>query len=197
MDFEKASEYITNRLKKELAVTLYYHSFDHTMDVYNATINLAKEEGISGEELGLMKIAALYHDSGFIYQYLDNEKVAAQIARETLPAFGYTPSQIDIIVGIIMATVVHAVPKTHLEQIVRDADLDYLGRDDFHPISVKLQKELNSNGFQLTDQKWDQIQIKFFEKHLYYTKSAIRLRKEIKQKHLEEIKERVLAYEGK
>jgi len=193
MDFEKASEYIKNRLKKELAVTLYYHSFVHTMDVYNASVNLAKEEGVNKEDLDLVKIAALYHDAGFIYQYLDNEKVATQIARETLPGFGYTPSQVEIVAGIIMATVVHAVPKTHLEQIVKDADLDYLGRDDFHPISILLQKELNSNGFQLTDQKWDQIQIKFFEKHLYYTNSAIRLRKEKKQKHFEEIKDRVLA----
>ena len=197
MDFEKASEYITNRLKNELAVTLYYHSFDHTMDVYKATMDLAKQEGINGESLGLMKIAALYHDAGFIYQYLDNEKVAAQIARETLPGFGYTPSQVEIITGIILATVVFAVPKTHLEQIVKDADLDYLGRDDFKHISVSLQKELNSNGFQLTDQKWDQIQVKFFEKHLYYTKSAVQYRKPTKQKHFEEIKQRVLSYEKK
>jgi len=197
MDFEGAREYVLNRLKNELDPYLYYHSFNHTLDVFDATINIAKSEGINGESLGLMKIAALYHDVGFIYQYLDNEKIAAIIARETLPQFGYNPSQVEIVANIIMATVVHAVPKTLLEQIVKDADLDYLGRDDFFTISVLLKNELNANGFQLTDQKWDQIQVKFFEKHLYYTKSANQLRTEKKQKHVNEIKERLLSYENK
>lgn len=197
MDFEKASKYILGRLKEELSQKLYYHSYKHTIDVYDATINLAKMEGINGEELSLMKIAALYHDAGFIYQYIENEKVAAKMARETLPGFGYTPSQVEAVEGMIMATVVTAVPNNHSEQIVKDADLDYLGRDDFHSISVSLKNELIENGFQLTDQKWDELQIKFLNSHIYYTPSAIQLRKKKKQQHFEEIQERLLLYEKK
>ncbi len=194
MDFELASKYIRDRLKNELSPNLCYHSYNHTVDVYDATVKLAKLEGLDEESLGLVKIAALYHDAGFIVQYLNNEKVAAQMVRETLPQFGYTPSQINVVADIILATVVTETPKNHLQQIVKDADLDYLGRDDFHSISLSLKKELNSNGFHLTDRSWDEIQISFFEKHLYYTPSAIALRQENKQKHCEEIKKRLLSY---
>lgn len=194
MDFERAREYILNRLRTELPPKLYYHSYKHTLDVYEATVNLANLEGVNGEGLDLMKIAALYHDAGFIYQYLENEKVAAKMARETLPGFGYNHQQVEAIANMIMATVVTAVPNTHWEQIVKDADLDYLGRDDFYPISVSLKEELNANGFQLTEQEWDEIQIKFLDSHVYYTLSAISLRKEKKQKHFEEIQKRLLMY---
>ena len=197
MDFVRAKEYILGRLRTELPPKLFYHSFKHTIDVYEATINLAKMEGVNGVDLSLMEIAALYHDAGFICQYLDNEKVAAKMARETLPDFGYTPEQVEAVAAMIMATVVTAVPSTHFEQIVKDADLDYLGRDDFHPISVSLKEELNANGFQLSDQKWDEIQIKFLTAHMYYTPSAIKLRKQKKQEHFAEIQERLLTYEKK
>ena len=33
-------------------------------------------------------------------------------------------------------------PKNHLEEIMCDSDLDYLGRQDFYPIAETLRQEL-------------------------------------------------------
>ena len=48
-----------------------------------------------------------------------------------------------------------------LEQIICDADLDYLGRDDFPAISDTLRRELRDHGKIKSDRLWDEIQVKF------------------------------------
>jgi len=85
---------------------------------------------------------------------------------------------------MIMATKIPQTPLNHLEQIMADADLDYLGRDDFQVISDRLFQEL-----EIPDKnKWNKIQIAFFEKHSYFTESAKRLRNDKKQENLAKIK---------
>ena len=45
-----------------------------------------------------------------------------------------------------MATKVPQSPKNHLEEILCDCDLDYLGRDDFEKISNNLFSEWKEHG---------------------------------------------------
>ena len=80
-------------------------------------------------------------------------------------------------------------PKNHLEEIVCDADLDYLGRDDFFSIGNNLLKEMNTNGSIKTEADWNELQEKFLDSHHYFTKTANRLRGKKKQEHLEKIRQ--------
>ena len=191
----KAEKYIVNRLKKELPSNLYYHSLRHTLDVCAAVERLALMEGIEGDDIFLLKTAALYHDAGFVHQYSNNEDLGAGLAQEVLPRFGYTQEQIEKIGRLIRATKVPQKPKTHLQQIICDADLDYLGGDEFHMIADNLKRELMEREIIGTDKQWDQLQVKFLESHTYFTKTAIRLRRENKLARLEEVKERLRSYD--
>jgi hypothetical protein len=78
-----------------------------------------------------------------------------------------------------------------LEEVMCDADLDYLGRDDFWEISDKLRRELKEHGKINSDRKWDEIQVGFFEKHRYFTQTSIALRQDKKMFHLQQIKLRL------
>jgi HD superfamily phosphodiesterase len=190
MNFNGARQYIINRLKNELSPELYYHGLQHTRDVYNAAEKLADMEAVSGQDLILLKTAALFHDAGFIEKYSNNETIAVKIAKQELPEFLYDEREINIIADIIMATDMSKPPETILQKIICDADLDYLGRNDFNDLSTLLKKELYAHGFEYNDQQWDEIQIKFLDKHHYYTLSAIKKNNTGKQKHIEEIKKR-------
>jgi len=116
------------------------------------------------------------------------------MAREILPKYGYSQEQIDVIDGLIKATEIPQSPKTLLEQIMCDADLDYLGRDDFHDIASLLRRELREHGKIDSDRLWDEIQVKFLTAHTYFTKSAISTRRVKKMKHLDEINEKLRSY---
>jgi uncharacterized protein len=194
MNYEAASAYILKRLKEELPDYCHYHDFNHTMSVLSAAELFANKEGINDEEtLNLIRTAALYHDIGFIYQYKLNEPVAADIARKTLPGFGYTESQIETIVRMILVTALPAVPTDILESIIKDADFDYLGGSDYPEISLRLKAEWEHVGMHFNDADWYKLQQNFLETHTYFTAAARELREPVKQAHLIKVREIVKA----
>lgn len=191
MRFGEAKKFILGTLKSKLPKHLSYHSVEHVKDVFDACKMLAAEEGVKGKNLKLLLTAALFHDSGFLKGPKEHEKKSCQIARKHLPEFGYESDDIKLICGMIMATKVPQEPKNHLEEIICDADLDYLGRDDFFEIGDKLFSELNMYGMLNTEDEWNKLQVRFLEAHHYFTKTAIKLRQRKKDKHLKLIKSKI------
>ena len=191
MEFEAARAFILDKLNKELPQHLSYHSVLHVQDVYNSVGIISEQEGVSGEDLTLLLTAALFHDSGFLIQQKDHEMISCDIVREYLPGYNYTPAQIEQICGMIMATKIPQQPHNLLEEILADADLDYLGRDDFFIIGDRLFSELSMYGMISNERDWNLLQIKFLEGHKYFTKTAISMRKAQKEKYLQLIKLKV------
>jgi predicted metal-dependent HD superfamily phosphohydrolase len=174
-----------------LAKNLFYHGPHHTEDVLNAVEKIAFNEKVSPEDFILLRAAVLFHDFGYIDKYLDNEIIGADYAREILPKYGFSPSQIIKICDLIISTKVPQKPNNHLERIICDADLDYLGRKDFLSISSNFYRELKEYGMVKNKNHWDEIQIKFLRAHHFFTEHSINNRSILKKKHLEFIKSRV------
>ena len=181
---------ILSRLEKELDPRLGYHNLSHTLDVLKQAERIARQEGIKdSHDLLLLKTAAVFHDSGFLFVYKGHEEKGCEIVSEDLKDV-FSESDIKKICGMIMATKIPQSPNTLLEQIICDADLDYLGRKDFEPISSHLYKEFITFKIIPDNCVWDHIQIRFFESHHYFTKTTIESRNDIKMKHLDILKER-------
>src|SRR5688572_30635722 len=139
-DFEKIQRKVLFKLRG-LSPNLTYHCVNHTLDVVEQSGRIASEEGVRGErDLFLLKVAALYHDSGFLETYAEHEKKGCDIFLKDAVNFEFTEDEKDIIQGLIMSTKIPQQPKTHMEQILCDADLDYLGRSDFFEIGDTLRK---------------------------------------------------------
>ncbi|MDP1727536.1 MAG: HD domain-containing protein [Bacteroidota bacterium] len=194
MNFNAAEIFIQDKLKKELPPFLFYHSYAHTIDVLKAAIVLADKEGIQGKDVLLLKTAVLFHDSGFTLQSTNHEEIGCNIVHENLPHFDYSNSEIEQICGMIMATKIPQSPKNILEEIICDADLDYLGRDDFESIANSLFKELEIYHILSDVKDWNHLQLKFLESHHYFTKSALGMRQEKKEKHTQKIRDIVNSY---
>jgi exopolyphosphatase/pppGpp-phosphohydrolase len=174
------------RLSKELT----YHNADHARDVLDQAIRIAHEEGISNkEDLLLLKIAALYHDTGFIKSYSGHEEVSCDLAREELPVFGINDRQLDHICKLIMVTKMPRYPENKLEEIICDADLDYLGRTDFFKISNLLFLELKHRGLVHNEYNWNKKQVHFLKVHQYFTPANRAARQQLKLKHLSMIEQ--------
>ncbi|HHJ10282.1 MAG TPA: HD domain-containing protein [Bacteroidetes bacterium] len=187
IQFTDLQEVILDKLEKELPEYLYYHNVKHTVDVVTEVELIGWAEGISDEEMLLLKTAALFHDVGHVIQYDNHEYHGTVIAREMLPKYGYTPEQIDRICEIIMATKLPPKPQNLLESIICDADLDYLGRTDFIPVSNTLYKELHEQNKIGSLNEWNKLQVKFISGHQYFTKTARSLREVNKQKQIERL----------
>lgn len=181
-------DFVLEKLEKGLPKTLYYHNLKHTVDVYTQVELIGRAENVSKEELLLLRTAALFHDAGHLIDYNTHEEMAVKLVREILPEYQYTERQIEIISSLIMSTKMPPMPKNLLEEIMCDADLDYLGRPDFIPVSNNLYKELHEHGKVGTLREWNELQIKFIDKHSYFTKTARRLRNVNKQSQLDKLK---------
>jgi ligand-binding sensor domain-containing protein/class 3 adenylate cyclase/predicted metal-dependent HD superfamily phosphohydrolase len=195
INYYKAEQHILQLLKKGLSDKLHYHSIEHTKDVVRSIERIALMEGVTDEGLFLLKTAATYHDAGFVEEYEKNEPIGARLASEILPKYGYTPEHIETIKSLIYVTQLPHNPKNKLEEIMCDADLDYLGRDDFHEIADRLCRELKEHGKISGHRAWDEIQVKFLEKHTYFTDTSKRTRQEKKTKNLEEVRLRLIKNE--
>jgi predicted metal-dependent HD superfamily phosphohydrolase len=187
IELSELKQIVFDKLNKELPKHLYYHSVAHVADVYQAALHIAEREGITPEEKELLATAVLFHDSGFIYQSKNHEEKGVEIVKETLPGYGYSADEIEKICGMIMATQIPQTPHNKLEEIICDADLDYLGRDDFWEIGNSLYREILAAGTEMSERDWNQLQLKFLSAHHYFTVTAIRERKAKKQQHVHTI----------
>ncbi|QQQ29555.1 HD domain-containing protein [Chryseobacterium indoltheticum] len=194
MEYEKLNKIILKRLRENLPEHLSYHSVMHVKDVIDSVEKIAKSEGVNDEDLVLLKTAALFHDTGFLFGSKNHEEKSCEIAAEYLLEYGFSQDQLDKINGMIMATKIPQTPKNHLEQIVADADLDYLGRDDFFVIGDKLFEELSMFGIVNSERDWNLLQEKFLESHHYFTETAINSRNQKKQDNLDIIKTKLKNY---
>ncbi len=186
--FPLIQHHVIHHVLSRLSEKLTYHNVEHTSDVLEQVQRIGMEEGISEEDLLLLKIAALYHDTGFLSKYEGHEEIGCELVREDLPGFGFTEEQVDKICHLIMATRVPQRPGNKLEEIICDADLDYLGQDDFESISDSLRKEFLEFGIIHSDEEWFARQIKFLETHKYFTESSRKHRNPVKCQHLDKLK---------
>ncbi|MBS1528238.1 MAG: HD domain-containing protein [Bacteroidetes bacterium] len=192
MQLRKVQKYILEKLRNELPENLTYHNADHTLDVFNAAESIANAENVPIYEKKLLLTAALFHDSGFLKGRDEHEQESCRIARRYLPGYNYSEDQIDLICGMIIATRIPQSPQTRLGEILCDADLDYLGRDDFFVLSGKLFRELCAEGLISDENAWNLEQERFMENHSYYTETSGKLRQGKKEEYINLVKSKIL-----
>jgi uncharacterized protein len=190
-DFVKAEAFIISLLKENLSPELMYHNIGHTLDVLDAALKISESENISADEIKLLRIAVLFHDAGFVHVYKNHEETGCEMVREYLPRFGFTNPQIATICEMIMSTQIPQRPKTRLDRIIADADLDYLGRDDVYTIAQKLYEEMKLHNQLSDDRKWLPFQINFLKQHEYFTGYSKENREAGKNLYLDELIEKM------
>ncbi len=171
---------LTQQLEKER----YYHCVEHTLNVVESVTRIGKAEGISNEEMLLLRIAAYYHDLGYIGNGENHEKVSCTYTQPTLRLFDLSDNQIEKICDLIMSTHMMQAPRNILECILSDADTDYLGRKDFVVWSRRLMNEWMAYSTISRKEEFYIKQVQFLQKHKYYTRTAIQTRELVKQQNL-------------
>jgi uncharacterized protein len=176
------------KLQNGLSKDLTYHTVQHTLDILKNAERIARDENIHNEQdIYLLKVACLYHDSGFLVIYKGHEEESCKLAKKELPGFGLTTKQVDTICRLIMATRIPQTPCNKLEEVICDADLDYLGTEDFFRISNTLFSELKNKKMVTTKQEWNSIQVSFLKNHHYFTATNKKLRERQKLIHLKAV----------
>jgi uncharacterized protein len=187
MVFEEIQHTVYRDIFEKLPPHLTYHNLGHTAYVLEQAIFLAKVSNVSEEDLHLLKLGALFHDTGFIDDPKDHEEKSCKIARSYL-SDSYPAEELEKIYGMILATKIPQSPKTHLENILADADLEYLGTDLFEKIGSALFEEQKYFNPDFNDRTWNELQLTFMQKHRYHTEYCRKYREPKKQENLLQVK---------
>lgn len=184
---QQMNDFVINLLKNKIPASYYYHNHEHTLYVIDKVIEIGEQEHCSAKELELLSAAALWHDTGYINAYQIHEEKSCVLARQYLPGYGYTTDDIDNICGMIMATKIPQSPQNKLEEIIADADLEYLGTSNAAIFANHLFKELNALNPLLTEEAWNNTEINFLTAHRYFTGYCKANKEHIKQSYLKSL----------
>ncbi|MBC7555402.1 MAG: YitT family protein [Chryseobacterium sp.] len=183
MQYDQLYSFVISELENKLAKNLTYHNVSHTKNVIDNAIFIGEKEQISEHELTLLKSAALLHDVGFLENHLNHESLGCDFAKKHLPDFEYSAQEIDAICKMILATKLPQTPKNHLSEILCDADLFYIGNNEYEIYADKLFSEFKHNEILITQEVWHKRQIDFLNSHHFFTKTAVEEREAKKQEN--------------
>ncbi len=191
VDLTGAKNFVLGELENQLPENLTYHGLWHTKSVYGAARSFSEFYNLKGDDLIILETAALYHDSGFLRVYRNHEEAGCEIAKEVLPKYNYTADMIDQINELIMATKLPQTPKRFLAELICDADLDYIGGEDYERIAHLLFEEFSEYHIVTSELQWFEMQAGFLQNHTFFSDYSRTHRNPGKLKNLEIVRKKL------
>lgn len=173
MSIIQQSETHIKKLLSGLNHDYSYHNLVHTLEVRDACMVIGKYEGLDNEELEILELAALFHDTGFTQKYEGHEFISMKIAKSFLEAHQYAPNKLERVLSTIHATIPENQPQNLLEKVIKDADLVHISSKQYseslnnlrHEWAVFLQKTFG-------EREWAELNHKFLKNQDFYTTYA-------------------------
>ncbi|MBI1227700.1 MAG: HD domain-containing protein [Bacteroidetes bacterium] len=188
---KNAETYVLNLLKQGLKPAHGYHDLRHTLSVRDASQELGSRYRLNEEELEMLELAGLFHDTGFTKTYVGHEEVSKQFATEFLEKEGYPKAKIEQVARLIDVTKVGVEPEVLIEKIIKDSDFNTNG-STYEEKSAALRKEWEVFCEQkMTDDEWLENGLNFWENHRFYTGEAQALYGESKRKTVKSLRKKV------
>jgi hypothetical protein len=182
-------EYVFDKLEEELPRNMHFHNLTYAKHLYEYSGILAKAENLDHEEILIVKTAALLLPLGYIESYQNPEVSASQIAIHILRDFYYNDHQINTISNLILSTKWTPEPLNHLEKIISDIKMEYLGRIDYLKLYKLLFLERNEYLKPIESREWKKEQMQLIENHQFFTSGARLLREIPSQEQIRLINE--------
>ena len=172
---EQARLQVRRHFARHLPKWMTFHDLEHTLSVARYAADIGRACGLRSQDLRLLELAALYHDIGYTTRHEGHEEASATIAAQQLQPLGLTQRELERIKGLILATRMHARPRTLLQRVLRDADSAKAGQVDFHARSERLRRELEHVlGKHIGAKAWTLENIGYLEQHVFHTPYAER-----------------------
>jgi len=185
----EVEKYVSVLLTKELPDGLVYHNIDHTRRVVKQAEIIGTHENLSEEEMNIVKIAAWFHDVGYIKKYKGHEEVSIKFASDFLNRKEVDKEVVDQIVECIGSTIVPQFPKDKISAVLCDADMMHMGMVKYPDIIKKLRNEWKNMGvISLSKKKFKKTSIETLLNHKFHTnycRGEISHNKEINLRNME------------
>lgn len=188
----EAEKFVTGLLKNETPEGYTYHTLNHTLEVVKNAVFIGTKENLPEDEKSILRVAAWFHDVGYIKAYEGHEKESAAMAAKFLERQGVDENIRSAVTESILATAFPQNPQNRLAKVLCDADFMHLGQENYFEQAEKLRQEQKNAGIRkIKKAEFDQESLNLFEEHSWHTSFCKNKLDERKQKNLEILKERI------
>lgn len=164
-----------------------YHNVQHTLEVCNAVAEFGSAAALEPEEYEILRIAAIFHDFGYLSAPEDNEALAWQYMQDFLHRWSLPPELGERANELILETVFPYHPVTALGELLCDADIEYIGRSAFTDRALQFRNELQLLGKCFDDRQWWSMELDFLRQNSFFSPECRRSRTAGRIKNIEEV----------
>ncbi len=168
-------EMVIKKFDDEAPPDLYFHNSSLVRNISTQVDLISNAEKLPEEDYVNLKLAAVFLITGFITDYEKPMEESIRLVEEVLPGYGFTRENIDTVSRIIKNSYTDN-QETLPDNILHDAQYDYLGRVDYIKLTDRLLRELSEYGKHIDRKKWIEIQKKYLYDHQFSTNTARLLR---------------------
>ena len=188
----EAKIYVSHLLDHKLSKDCLFHTKKHTLEVLKNTETIAEYSKLDENALNILRVAALFHDVGYINTYENHEEESAAYAAEFLELKNIYPENINQVTNCIMATKMPQSPKDELSKILCDADLMNMTFDDYMEQIDLMRQEWDKIGkASLNEHEFHLNSLRFFKAHKYHSEYGKKILQPKKEQTELKIKEQV------
>jgi len=168
--------------------SMQFHNTNHTRQVFLIATEIALHSKIDHQDILALQVAALFHDTGYLYDYIGHEEKSKLIAANFLLQEGCSEALINDVMDTIAATKVPQQPQNIIQQILCDADLAHLAEPNYEDLITGLRAEWQTHlQKHFTDDEWRVNNIAFMQQHRYFTPYGVNVLEPLKQQNLKKL----------
>ncbi len=197
----ESENYLSALLSEKLPENILFHNFNHALLVKKYAETIGAQTDLSADEMNILRICALFHDTGYVNSYENYKEESIKITSAFLAEHAVDQQSIDHISEIIKATKQYEGPKDKIAEVLCDADMMYIASEN-----ALEQFDLLYDERALAKSKFhkrsifEKGSIDFFTKHSYFTeygKTILQAKKEATAKRISERMKRRKLIENK
>ena len=192
---QKAETYVSNLLQEGLTEDHRYHDLSHTLSVRDASVRMGKKYHLGKNDLEILELAALFHDTGFTEHYDLHEDYSKEIAEAFLREHNYPEEKTQKVIDLIETTRISIRPDTLMQKILKDADFNNYGRSYLQNGNLLRHEWKVFRGQEMTEEEWIASNVDFWSSHEFYTGEALAMFGEEKRRVLKKFKKQIKSNE--
>jgi predicted metal-dependent HD superfamily phosphohydrolase len=184
----EAENHLSALLTEKLPDNIIYHNFDHALLIKKYAETIGEQEGLTAEEMNILRISALFHEVGYVNSFEQCHEESIVLASAFLEEHGVDPQIAERVSEVIRATKLPQSPQDKIAEVLCDADMMYIasegGIEQFDLIydeTALVKPNLNKRPV------FEKGYIDFYTKHSYFTqygKTILQPKKEAAVKRL-------------
>ena len=177
--------YVEEYMKAHLPENIVFHNYNRTSKIARICDTLSIQSDLNGNEKILLHLSALFIDIGYCDDPKKSAAASARHARNYFMQKGLEASTIKIITESIEAIGYPQQPVSLVAQYLCDADMYYLGSNNYPLDTELLRKEISLvDKVNFSDLDWIKRQLQVLENHTYFTAEARKLFKKRKKNNI-------------